>query len=304
YGIDTWRGDDHAGTYDETVYEEYSRYHDEHYSSFSRLVRSTFDEALHYFPDRSIDLLHIDGRHSYEDVKHDFESWLPKLSDRAIVLFHDINVREREFGAWKFFLELSQQYSGDTFSFIHSHGLGVLIIGDKASAILKRLGHLEGEDVTFVRLVFSTFGKFVKSQVIESRLRSKVEELESTVKQAVSAVENAEKLRTESVIAYEEQIRSAEMERREVEIDSYKTESRLRSKVEKLESAVRQAVSAAETAEKLRTGSVIAYEEQIRSVEMDLQEKDRLLETLIRSRSMRLTRPLRYLVNNIRHWRH
>ena len=49
-------------------------------------VRCTFAEALQHFPDGSVDLLHIDGRHFYEDVKEDYESWLPKLSDRAVVL--------------------------------------------------------------------------------------------------------------------------------------------------------------------------------------------------------------------------
>lgn len=275
YGVDSWTGDDHAGAYAETIYQEYSRYHDQHYAGFSRLVRSTFDEALNYFADGSIDLLHIDGQHTYEDVKHDFESWLPKLSDRAIVLFHDINVREREFGVWKFFLELSQQYSGGTFSFIHSHGLGVLIVGDKTPGIIKCLGRLEDEDATFVRFVFSTFGQFIKAHAtesmlrfkveeLESMLRFKVEELESALRDAISAAETAEKLRVESSVVYEEQIKSGEMERRQMEVDFYKAEFKLAHR---------------------------------------LQEKDRLLEMLIRSRSMRLTKPLRYLTTVVRRWR-
>lgn len=36
-----------------------------------------------------IDLLFIDGDHSYEMVKHDFEAFRPWLSDSALVVFHD-----------------------------------------------------------------------------------------------------------------------------------------------------------------------------------------------------------------------
>lgn len=36
-----------------------------------------------------IDLLFIDGDHTYEGVKHDFEAFKPWLSEHAIVLFHD-----------------------------------------------------------------------------------------------------------------------------------------------------------------------------------------------------------------------
>ncbi len=125
YAIDTWQGDEHAGFYEEDVFQKVvSR--NEKYSSFSQLLRMRFDEALQHFPDGSIDILHIDGRHFYDDVKFDFEIWRTKLSDRAVVLFHDTEVRERNFGVWKLFEELSASFP--TFNFLHGHGLGVLAV--------------------------------------------------------------------------------------------------------------------------------------------------------------------------------
>lgn len=134
FGIDTWKGDEHTGFYGEEVFEKLSAYH-KRYSAFSRIVRSTFDSALPHFEDGSIDLLHIDGRHFYEDVKHDFEAWRPKLSDRAIVLFHDTNVRERGFGVFQLWSELKAGHPG--FEFSHCHGLGVLAYGPNQPPLLK-----------------------------------------------------------------------------------------------------------------------------------------------------------------------
>lgn len=126
--IDSWEGDEHARRYGDEIYLALRARHDPLYARFSRLLRSSFDDALTEFADASIDLLHIDGLHTYAAVSHDFESWLPKLSDRAVVLLHDTNVHEREFGVWKFFAEVTSRYP--TFAFRHSSGLGVVAVGN------------------------------------------------------------------------------------------------------------------------------------------------------------------------------
>ena len=158
FAVDTWLGDVHSGHYGEEVYLDLRRYHDGRYAAFSELLRCTFDEALPYIPDASVDLLHIDGLHTYEAVRHDFEDWRPKLSESAVVLFHDTNVREREFGVWRLWQELQTQYP--SFEFLHGHGLGVLAVGQSVSPQVAALCSLaDPACVSAIRQRFSLLGE-------------------------------------------------------------------------------------------------------------------------------------------------
>ena len=161
FAVDTWKGDEHAGYYPEKIYRDFASFHDQRYSAFSRLVRSTFDEALPYFEDRSIDLLHIDGLHSYEAIRHDFESWLPKLTSNAVVIFHDTNVRERGFGVFRFWSEIST--GKEHFTFLHGHGLGVLGLGSNYPEPLRLLFKTtdNGNVASSIRGIFANLGRSV-----------------------------------------------------------------------------------------------------------------------------------------------
>jgi hypothetical protein len=123
YAVDTWLGEEQSGFYDESVYSEVNAYNQTNYSRFSYLLRTTFDEATKSFADDSIDILHIDGLHTYDAVSHDFYNWLPKVRGGGIVLLHDIVARHGNFGVWKLWEELAPL--GHCFLFTHSWGLGV-----------------------------------------------------------------------------------------------------------------------------------------------------------------------------------
>src|SRR5262249_50760931 len=82
-----------------------------------------FDEALPTFADGTVGLLHIDGYHTYDAVKHDFEAWRPKLTADGVVVLHDTNVRDPGFGVRRFWGEIKEHYR--CFEFQHGQGLGV-----------------------------------------------------------------------------------------------------------------------------------------------------------------------------------
>ena len=135
YAIDTWMGEKQAGFYSESLFKKVMDFNIEHFDNFSTLMKMTFDEALNEFDDDSVDLLHIDGFHSYEAVSNDFRTWYPKLSKEAIVLFHDTHEIKPGFGVHQFWDELKKDHRDQCFEFKHSHGLGMCFPKSSKAAI-------------------------------------------------------------------------------------------------------------------------------------------------------------------------
>lgn len=138
YGVDLWQGDVHMGRFEEDLYQEISAYMASTYPAIATLVRKDFNEAAAQFADGSVDLLHIDGTHTLEAVSNDLRTWLPKMSDRGVILFHDINVTvanagpaAEKFGVRQVFDEVKRRYPHLEFS--HCWGLGMLVVGPKAA---------------------------------------------------------------------------------------------------------------------------------------------------------------------------
>jgi predicted O-methyltransferase YrrM len=52
-------------------------------------IKKTSDESFSYFDDESIDVLYIDGLHTYEQVKKDIINYLPKVKKGGFICGHD-----------------------------------------------------------------------------------------------------------------------------------------------------------------------------------------------------------------------
>jgi hypothetical protein len=276
FGIDHWYGDEHAGHYGDEIYQEFRAYHDPRYETFSTLLRSSFEEALPYFSDGSVDLLHIDGFHTVEAVSADFESWLPKVSSRGVALFHDSNVRERGFGIWQFWEELSSRYPH--FEFLHSHGLGVAYLGtEPLSGPLKALFTTKTDaENERVRGYFARLGTSVAERRAGLTLAANVEatkarvaELESELSAVRADLARTKVDGTDSNAAalrknLEEKLHAAQSEAARAESSAYALKKDLE---EKLHAAQAEAARAQSSADALKT----ELEEKLRVATLQLQ---------------------------------
>ena len=119
YGIDGFEGDEWTGqrnTYDQVV---------GHITNLQlnnvTLIKGFFDDVVKTW-DTKIDLLHIDGFHSYEAVKNDFEKWSGFVPNTGVILFHDTDSEDTRFGVKQFFNEIDMP-KHELFGF---QGLGIV----------------------------------------------------------------------------------------------------------------------------------------------------------------------------------
>ena len=231
--IDTGMGGVSTGADREEVFNRWRDYHDRRFSGFSTLIRASFDEAISRFADGSIDLLHIASPQSFDDARHDFATWLPKMSRRGVVLIHDINVREQDFGAWQLWHEVERIYP--SFSFLHGHGLGVLGVGrnlpGRVDWLLNRSGE-DPEELAEIRTFFSRLGRRVGLQYECARGKRTVRLLRARLREVSSGVRETGHLETGGL---ERQRTPWEQEFRALELRSLKESERRDATIRELD---------------------------------------------------------------------
>ena len=118
YGVDLFDGDIHTGfrnTYDSVIHNIGI-----HKLNNIKIIKSEFGELSKSW-NKQIDILHIDGLHTYDAVKTDFENWSKFLKNDGIILFHDV-ISFPEIG--KFFSDIDNEWH--KLYFTHSAGLGII----------------------------------------------------------------------------------------------------------------------------------------------------------------------------------
>jgi predicted O-methyltransferase YrrM len=136
YGIDSFEGDEHAGIRD--TYDYVLEKQKELELNNITFIKGFFDDVVKTW-DKPIDVLHIDGLHTYEAVKNDFEKWSHFLKEDGIILMHDTMVEG--FGVKDFFKEIQLPKT----NFKHCNGLGVV-----------------SKDINLINEINKNFEEFIK----------------------------------------------------------------------------------------------------------------------------------------------
>lgn len=138
YGIDHFKGDAQAGlrnTYN-FVIDKYNLLKYRYNIADITFIKDDFHNASLNW-NKQIDILHIDGFHTYEAVKSDFNDWIKFTHDKSIILFHDVISYKNSVG--KFFNEL------DDYKLIKtdSSGLGIYTKDQLLYKVIKELIKIE-----------------------------------------------------------------------------------------------------------------------------------------------------------------
>jgi hypothetical protein len=108
-----------------------------------------------------IDLVHINDVRSAKQLNLILAKVLPLLSQKGVVLVNNINWIDLGIDVHTAWIDLKLQYP--SFSFLYSHGLGVLLVGNDQPKMMLRLAESEvsNSELKQARLLFQLAGKIL-----------------------------------------------------------------------------------------------------------------------------------------------
>lgn len=123
------RGDSHESeTWNDLIYE----FHSDH-EEYAYFIDCGDRKQWNSMYEKCVDFLFIDGDHTYEGVKKDFEMYSPFVKNGGCIAFHDIKDtqkhRERQVEVAKFWNEIKNDYEYVEFSdpLVDWGGIGALV---------------------------------------------------------------------------------------------------------------------------------------------------------------------------------
>lgn len=212
YAVDNWEGDEHAGFYGDEVLQHVKFLMQKYYpEQNTHLLRTTFDEASTQFNDKTIDILHIDGLHSYEAVKHDFETWSSKVADDGVIILHDILEKRNDFGVFQLWDELKDRFK-DRWMFLElldNFGLGVILKDSTISLTTNQQRDMQRHYNAIAQSGLTSY-QFIPLETERNSLRAAVNKLTeqcSTIPELHQSIEKLQRENTELQNS-EEELRS------------------------------------------------------------------------------------------------
>ena len=117
FGIDKF-GPTQIDTYgDSTTFPHVIRFMSKYNFTNVSIIQGFFSEIAQWW-ELPIDILHIDGTHTYNDMTEDWQDWSKFLSEHGVILMHDV-VSYDECKLFYNEIQIPKAY------FKHSHGLGI-----------------------------------------------------------------------------------------------------------------------------------------------------------------------------------
>lgn len=167
-------------------------YNEAQFADFSRLEARAPRDIVHQFADGSVDLMLIDMSLDADLIHSLSHDWTRKLSDRAVILFHDTQGRFASGPEQGLLQSLTQAYP--VIAFHTGCGLAAVLHGQKRLDKLERLAEMDlgTPGYTEVHHVFARLGAANRHEWVA---RSETARAEAAVEQARSADMSLSELR-------------------------------------------------------------------------------------------------------------